>query len=179
MLSRDARRPLAARLIGGQEMFALDDLSRLFNLTVREDALAGGLTVAVGTQTIVLSPQQPLASVAGRMISLPAAPVHDGRVWYVPVDFVGRALAPVYGTRLELRKPSRLILLGDIRMPRVAARVEPIGTLTRVTFDVAPPTPHTVAQEGSRLLLRFDADALDAALPAGPVDRIAAGGPPR
>jgi len=168
VLSRDARRPLAARLIGGQEMFALDDLSRLFNLTVREDALAGGLTVAVGTQTIVLSPQQPLASVAGRMISLPAAPVHDGRVWYVPVDFVGRALAPVYGTRLELRKPSRLILLGDIRIPRVAARVEPIGTLTRVTFDVAPPTPHTVAQEGSRLLLRFDADALDATLPAGP-----------
>ena len=29
------------------------------------------------------------------MISLPAAPVHEGRVWYVPVDFVGRALAPV------------------------------------------------------------------------------------
>ena len=168
VISRDARRPLAVRLIGGQEMFALDDLSRLFNLTVREDALAGGLTIAVGNQSIVLSPQQPLASLAGRMISLPAAPVHEGRVWYVPVDFVGRALAPVYGTRLELRKPSRLILLGDVRMPRVAARIEPIGSLTRVTFDVAPPTPHTVAQEGSRLLIRFDADALDAALPAGP-----------
>ena len=168
VISRDARRPLAVRLIGGQEMFALDDLSRLFNLTVREDALAGGLTIAVGNQSIVLSPQQPLASLAGRMISLPAAPVHEGRVWYVPVDFVGRALAPAYGTRLELRKPSRLILLGDVRMPRVAARIEPIGSLTRVTFDVAPPTPHTVAQEGSRLLIRFDADALDAALPAGP-----------
>ena len=60
-------------------MFALDDLARLFNLTVREDAAAGGLTVAVGNQTIVLSPQQPLASVGGRMISLPAAPVRDGR----------------------------------------------------------------------------------------------------
>ena len=127
----------------------------------------------------MLSPQQPLASVAGRMISLPAAPVHDGRIWYVPVDFVGRALAPVYGSRLELRKPSRLILLGDIRMPRVAARVEPIGSLTRVTFDVAPPTPHTVAQDGSRLLIRFEADALDAALPAGPSTDIAAGRPRR
>ena len=41
VLSRDARRPLAARTIGGQEMFALDDLARLFNLTVREEALAG------------------------------------------------------------------------------------------------------------------------------------------
>ena len=154
VLSRDARRPLAARLVGGQEMFALDDLARLFNLTVREEALAGGLTVVVNGQTIVLTPQQPLASVAGKMVSLPAAPVRDGRTWYVPVDFVGRALAPIFGSRLELRKPSRLILVGDIRMPRVAAHVEPIGSLTRVTLDVAPPTPHTVAQDGSRLLIR-------------------------
>ena len=36
-------------------MFALDDLARLFNLTVREDAAAGGLIVTAGAQTIVLS----------------------------------------------------------------------------------------------------------------------------
>lgn len=84
VVSREARRPLPVRVIGGQEMFALDDLARLFNLVVREDATAGALTVTAGAQTIVLSPQQPLASVAGRMISLPAAPVRDGRAWYVP-----------------------------------------------------------------------------------------------
>jgi len=163
VISREARRPLAVRVVGGQEMFALDDLARLFSLTVREDTAAGALTVASGAQTIVLSPQQPLASVAGRMISLPAAPVRDGRAWYVPVDFVSRALAPGSTTRIELRKPSRLLLTGDIRMPRVAARVEPLGSLTRVTIDVAPATPHSVAQDGSRLLVRFEADALDAA----------------
>jgi N-acetylmuramoyl-L-alanine amidase len=163
VVTRDARRPLAVRVIGGQEMFALDDLARLFNLTVREDAAAGGLTVSSGAQTIVLSPQQPLASVAGRMISLPAAPVKDGRAWYVPVDFVTRALAPVSATRIDLRKPSRLVITGDMRMPRVAARVEPLGSLTRVTIDVAPATPHTVTQDGTHLTVRFDADALDAA----------------
>ena len=156
-------------------MFALDDLARLFNLSVREDALAGGLTVSAGSQTIVLSSQQPLASVAGRMISLPAAPVRDGRLWYVPVDFVSRALAPISPVRIELRKPSRLILLGDIRIPRVAGRIEPLGSVTRVTLDVAPPTPHTVTQEGSRLLIRFDADALDAALPATPPNDVLQG----
>jgi hypothetical protein len=31
--------------MGGQEMFALDDLARLFSLSVREDAAAGGLTI--------------------------------------------------------------------------------------------------------------------------------------
>ena len=73
VISRQARQPLPVRVVSGQEMFALDDLARLFNLTVREDAAAGALTVNAGGQTIVLSPQQPLASVAGRMISLPAA----------------------------------------------------------------------------------------------------------
>jgi N-acetylmuramoyl-L-alanine amidase len=163
VVTRDARRPLATRIMGGQEMFALDDLARLFNLVVREDAAAGGITITSGSQSVVLSQQQPLASVAGRMISLPAAAVRDGRSWYVPVDFVSRALAPVHSAKLELRKPSRLVLVGDVRMPRVAARVEPLGAVTRVTLEVAPPTPHTVTQEGQqRLIVRFDADALDA-----------------
>ena len=163
VVTRQGRQPLAVRTMNGQDMFALDDLARLFNLAVREDALAGGLTVSAGTRTIVLSPQQPLASVAGRMISLPAAPVRDGRLWYVPVDFVSRALAPIASTRIDLRKPSRLIIVGDIRMPRIAARVDLLGAITRVTLDVAPATPHTVSQDQSRLLLRFDADGLDAA----------------
>ena len=166
VLSREGRRPLPARTINGQEMFALDDLARLFELTVKEDALAGGLTVSVRGQTIVLSSAQGLASIGGRLISLPAPPAREGRSWFVPVDFVSRALAPLLGTPLELRKPSRLILLGGIRMPRVAGRIEPLGSLARLTLEIAPATPHTVVQEGSRLLVRFEADALDAALPA-------------
>jgi len=167
VVSKEGRRPLAVRVVSGQEMFALDDLARFFGLTVREDAQAGAITVTSGAQTIVLSPQQPLASISGRMISLPAAPARDGRTWFVPVDFVSRALAPVATARIELRKPSRLVLLGDIRMPRVASRVEPQGSLTRVTIDVAPATPHTVSQDGQRLVVRFDAEALDADLRGG------------
>ena len=146
-------------------MFAVDDLARLFGFTTREDTIAGGLTIAVRGQTIVLSPGQELASVGGRLVSLPAPPVRDGRAWFVPVDFVNRALAPVAGTRIELRKPSRLVIVGDIRVPRIAGRIEPQGPNARMTLDVAPPTPHTVTQEGNRLVLRFEADALDAALP--------------
>jgi N-acetylmuramoyl-L-alanine amidase len=165
VLSREGRRPLAVRVIGGQEMFAVDDLARLFGLALREDTIAGGLTITVRNQSIILSPNQELVSVAGRLISLPAPPVREGRAWFVPLDFVSRALGPVVGTRLELRKPSRLVILGDLRVPRVAGRVEPQGSLARVTFDVAPPMPHTVTQDGNRLLLRFEADALDATLP--------------
>ena len=146
-------------------MFALDDLTKLFELTVREDNLAGGLTVTARAQSIVLTPGQSLASVAGRLISLPAPPARDGRSWFVPVDFVPRALGPALGIPVELRKPSRMILVGGVRVPRVAASLEALGALARLTLDVAPQTPHTVAQEGSRLVIKFEADALDAALP--------------
>jgi N-acetylmuramoyl-L-alanine amidase len=147
-------------------MFALDDLTKLFELTVREDNLAGGLTVTARTQSIVLTPGQSLASVGGRLISLPAPPARDGRSWFVPVDFVPRALGPALGIPVELRKPSRLILVGGVRVPRIAGSVEALGPLARLTLDVAPQTAHTVAQEGSRLVIKFEADALDAALPS-------------
>jgi len=166
VVSREGRRPLPARTMSGQEMFALDDLARLFNVVVREDAAAGGLTVAVGTETIVLSQGQSLASLNGRLISLPAPPVRDGRTWYVPVDFVSRALAPALGGRVDLRKPSRLIIVGDIRAPRIVGRMESLGNLARLTLDIAPATPHNVVQEGTKLTVRFEADMLDAALPA-------------
>jgi N-acetylmuramoyl-L-alanine amidase len=165
VLSRDARRPLPARSVGGQEMFALDDLARLFDLTLREDVAAGGLTVSTRSQTIVLSAGQPLASVGGRLISLPAPPTREGRTWYVPVDFVSRALGPALGTRIDLRRPSRLIVLADVRMPQIIGRIEALGALARLTLDVSPATPHTVTQEPGRLVIRFEADALDAALP--------------
>jgi N-acetylmuramoyl-L-alanine amidase len=175
VLSREGRRPLAARMVSGQEMFALEDLARLFELSVREDAAAGGLTVTVRNQIIVLSAGQSLASVGGRLISLPSAPVRDGRTWLVPVDFVPRALAPLLGSRVELRKPSRLLLLGDIRAPHIAGRIEPLGSLARLTLEVAPATAHTVSQDGPRLIVRFEADMLDAVLPATTAPELIAG----
>jgi N-acetylmuramoyl-L-alanine amidase len=168
VLTREGRRTLAVRLIGGQEMFALDDLAKLFDLTMREDALAGGLTVSTKTQTIALTAGQALASAAGRVVSLPAPPVKEGRAWLVPIDFVPRALGPALGTRVDLRRPSRLIVTGDLRVPRITARIEPQPSLVRITLDVLPATPHTVTQEPGRLLVRFDADSLDATLPASP-----------
>jgi N-acetylmuramoyl-L-alanine amidase len=169
VLSREGRRSLAVRTISGQEMVALDDLAKLFELTTREDTLAGGLTISTKTQTIALAPGQALASVGGRVVSLPAPPTREGRAWFVPVDFLPRALGPAMGTRLDLRRPSRLIVVGELRVPRITARAEQLGGGARLTFDVSPATPHTVSQEGSRLLIRFDAEALDATLPASPV----------
>ena len=67
----------------------------------------------------MLTPDQALASVAGRLVSLPAPPSRSGRRWLVPVEFISRALALIYDARLDLRKPSRLLVVGDVRVPRI------------------------------------------------------------
>jgi N-acetylmuramoyl-L-alanine amidase len=151
-------------MVGGQEMVSLDTLAATFGVTFREDTLAGAVTVSYRTSTIILTPDQALASVGGRLVSLPAPLTRAGRDLLVPVEFINRALGLVYGARLDLRKDSRLLIAGAIRVPRVTSRYEPSQNGTRVIFDVIPPTAVTVAQDRDRLLVRFEADWLDAAL---------------
>jgi N-acetylmuramoyl-L-alanine amidase len=153
--------------VGDQEFVALDDVAPMFQLNVREDAL-GAITATYKGRTIVLTPDQPLASVSGRLVSLPAPPRRSAtRRWLVPVEFI-RALTLVYDAKLELRKPSHLVIVGDLRVPRVQVHFEPSaasgqasGSGGRLTIDATPPTPGTVAKEGDRLTVKFDADALD------------------
>jgi N-acetylmuramoyl-L-alanine amidase len=163
VLSRDARRPIPIVVVGGRDYVPLDDLATLFQLTVREEA--GAITVTYRGRTMVLTPEQALASVAGRLVSLPAPVVRAGGRWVVPVEFTNRVLAPAYDTKLELRAASRLLIVGELRVPRLAMRYDPVGTGARLTIDATPQTANVVTQETGRLTVRFDADALDAAIP--------------
>jgi N-acetylmuramoyl-L-alanine amidase len=176
LLSREARRVIPVAAIGDQEFVALDDLAATLQLTVREER--GALTVSYRGRTIVLTPDQALASVAGRLVSLPAPATRAGGRWVVPLEFVDRALAPIYDTRLELRRASRLVVIGDLRVPRVTIRTEASANATRLTIDATPPAASSIAQEPGRLLIRFDADALDVAIsgfqPQGPVGIVQA-----
>ena len=136
MLAQGVRRTLPSTLIGSQEYVALDDLAPPFQLNVREEA--GSLTVTAGSRTIVLTPDQPLASLSGKLMSLPAPPVHSGRRWLVPLEFLNRVLGPSLGTNVDLRKASRLIVVGDLRVPRVVVRHDGSATQARVTIDITP-----------------------------------------
>ncbi len=164
LVSRDGRRPVSLTVVGDQEFVALDDLAAAFQLTVREES--GAVTVSYKNRTIVLTGEQPLASISGRLISLPARPMRSGSRWLVPVEFISRALATIYDTRLDLHRPSRLLIIGDIRVPRLTIRHEPLGNAARVTIDATPRTISAISQDGSRLTIRFDADALDVTPPA-------------
>ena len=163
ILSREGRRSIPIAMVADQEFVALDDLTSIFQLTTREDA-SGAVTVSYKGKTIILTPDQALASVSGRLVSLPAALTRNaGRRWLVPEEFISRALTLIYDARLDLRKPSRLLVVGDVRVPRLTVRYETVGpTAGRLTIDAVPRALSTVTQDADRLTVKFDADALDA-----------------
>ena len=109
------------------------------------------------------------ASVAGRLGPLPAPPSRGAaRRWLVPVEFISRALALVYDGKLDLRKPSRLVVVGDVRVPRLTFRYDPLGASGRLTIDATPRALATITQDGDHLTIKFDADALDTSNPPMP-----------
>jgi N-acetylmuramoyl-L-alanine amidase len=161
LLSKDSRRAVATTTVNEQEYVALDDLAGVFQLAVREEP-GSMLMVTYKGKTILLTQDQPLGSVGGRVFSLPAPPIRSNRRWLVPVDFIGRALALVYDSKITLRRPSRLVILGDLRVPRVQVRYEAgAGQAARLTIDATPRTGSTVSQDGDHLVVKFDADAID------------------
>ena len=166
VLSPDAKRAIPLSVVGGLDMVSLDDLASLFQLAIRDER--GALTVSYKGRTIVLTSNQAIASISGRLISLPAPPARVGNHWLVPLDFISRALLPIYDARLELRRTSRLLIVGDLRVPRITVRQEVVGAITRVTLESQPRSEAAVAPDGTgRLTVKFDADAIDVALPPG------------
>ncbi len=165
LVAADGRRAIQAAVAGGQDLVRLDEIAAGLQLTVQEDRASKALTVSRGLNVVVLSLDQPLASTGGRVMSLPVAPIRDGQRWWVPPDIVGRAFGAVAGVRVEVRKASRVILVGDVRVPRLAIRQEQAGSASRLSIDISPRAAYSIAQEPRRLLVRFDADGLD----AGPI----------
>lgn len=159
ILSTEGRRALPLAVVNNQDYVAVDDLAAPFGTAARE--VAGGLTITVRGRTIVVTADQNVVSVGGRLVSLPAPPLRRDDRWYVPVDFLPRALSLALDQPLDLRRPSRLLISGDLRVPRVVARTEAGSTGTTVTFEITPVTTARVSSEGGRLVVQFDADALD------------------
>ena len=175
IISKEGTRTLSIVAINNQDYVALDEVATMFGLTLREDRLAGGVTATSGARSIIITADQPVVSVAGRLVSLTAAPQRQGNRWLVPIDFLQRAVGPTLDTRIEVRRASRLVVVGDVRVPRVTARVEPASGHATVVFEMTPATATRVTLEGGRINVHFEADALDLTLPTvGPQEFLQA-----
>ncbi len=169
--SPEGRRSLSVRATGSRErlVFSLAQLGGLFGLKFTEDFLAGGLIIETRGERIISVPGQSFVQVAGKIVSLDGPIERDGNTWQVPFDFLQKALGPAVGQAVVVRRPSRLILVGDVRVPQITGRVERTATGGRVVLQVQPAAPRRVLREGTRLVIRFDAVALDATPISGAV----------
>ena len=98
VLSRDGRKPLPITTINNQDYVAVDDINTVFGTTSREDRLAGGLTVTLRGRSIVVTADQNVVSVSGRLVSLPSPPLRRDNRWFVPADFLPRAMFSILGS---------------------------------------------------------------------------------
>lgn len=162
-------RTLPFRTDGNVDVVALEQVASLFGLTLAEDAVVGGLTVRGRGQTILLIPGQAFASIGpGRIVSLPAPVAREGDAWYVPIEFLRLAVGPALNTRVDVRRSSHRIVVGDVRLPQVAAHFERQGPAGRLVLNVQPATPHAVARQGDQIRVTFDAVAVDLTPPTDP-----------
>jgi len=69
--------------------------------------------------------------------------------------------------RLDVRRNSRLIVVGDARVPVILARFERQGPNGRLLIESQPATSRRVSRETSRLIVRFEAEGIDAGPIAG------------
>ena len=160
LVSSDGRQTIRTVRTRQRDMVALDDLAEIFGLEIKESETRTA-TVSSGGQVIILTADQQLVSVAGRLVSLRVAPRRADGQWLVPLDFLSRALDPVLDASLELRERSRLVLIGDVVVPRVSGRYRPRGGGGDLALEVIPSTPYTVDGIDGQLVVRFEADALD------------------
>ncbi|HKE85857.1 MAG TPA: N-acetylmuramoyl-L-alanine amidase [Vicinamibacterales bacterium] len=181
LLSREGRRPIPTMTRGGRELIALDDVAALFQVTVRGDSLARAVTLTYRGKTIIASADQPMTSVDGRVVALPGPVVQAGQRWLVPIEFLSRALGPIYDQRITIRPSARLVIVGDLRVPHVSARIDMAGPPTHATFLVTPASRVTATTEGNRVLLRVEGDAIEPTFPpsaAGLIESIHLGDQP-
>ena len=161
LVTREDRRPLPTVRMDGRRMVAVSQLAASFDLTIADTPQPGRLTLMRGDRIIVLTANEGLVSVAGQLVALPSPPLERDGEWYVPIDFIGRAVALVHDEPVELRRRSGLVLLGAVRVPQVVARYQRSGRQSRLRLMVTPATEYVVEQDGNRLVITLDADALD------------------
>src|SRR3990172_8990022 len=120
----ETRRTLVVRTTTTPEMLALEQLAGVFSLTFTEDRSANGLVIGTKGDRILAFPGQAFVRAAGRVVALAGPVQRDRSTWLVPLDFLTKALGPAIGEPIVVRRSSRLILVGNVRVPEVSAKIE-------------------------------------------------------
>jgi N-acetylmuramoyl-L-alanine amidase len=173
MYTPEGKRNLVVRA-GSPETFSLEQLAAPFGLTFSEDRVANGLVITTRKGRIVAIPDQSFIQVSGRGVVGLDGPIRRERnSWVAPIDFLVKGLGPAIGEPVVIRRSSRIILVGNVRLPQVGGKIEKTAGGARVVLTIQPATPHRVTRDGNKLTVRFDAVALDVTALTGFISEFA------
>jgi N-acetylmuramoyl-L-alanine amidase len=167
VLGLDTRKLLPIRSFGTADLVPLDQVAAMFGVTTTEDRLTASVTITAKGQRIVLTSGQSLASVGGKLVSLSGPATHDRAGWFVPVDLLSRILGPALNLHIDVRRPSHLIAVGATGVATVTTRIERVAAGARVTVETDSGVGHRLARDGNRVLVQFDAPAIDGSATTG------------
>jgi N-acetylmuramoyl-L-alanine amidase len=163
----DTRKLLPIRPFGTADLVPLDQVAAMFGVTTTEDRLTASVTITAKGQRIVLTSGQSLASVGGKLVSLSGPVTHDRTGWFVPVDLLSRLLGPALNLHIDVHRPSHLIAVGATSVAGVTTRIERVASGARVTVETDSGVGHRLTRDGARLLVQFDAPAIDGSATTG------------
>ena len=167
VLGLDTRKLLPIRPFGTADLVPLEQVAAMFGVTTTEDRLTSSVTITAKGQRIVLTSGQSLASVGGKLVSLSGPVTHDRTGWFVPVDLLSRILGPALNLHIDVRRPSHLIAVGATSVAVVTTRIDRVASGARVTVETDSGVGHRVTHDGNRVLVLFDAPAIDGSAMTG------------
>jgi len=158
------RREIAPVVRGEAELLPLVDLLQGLPIVVTPEPRGGAVTLSAEGHKVTLYDRKSLASVDGDLRLLSSNVLQEGGRWLVPVDSVPRLLSPLLRKKAEWRAPQRMLLIGNVSVPRITVNTTAGGDTVRVTLESTEKVPFRVAQEPGRVTIAIPRDAVDVSL---------------
>lgn len=161
LLLEGQRREIVPVSRGDVEMVPLDPLIQGLGVGTHADVAAGAITLAYQGREVSLFNKKSLASVGGDLRLLSGAVLLEGSQWLVPVESVARLLGPLLGKPVVWRPASRVLLLGNVGVPRVTVTTYVSGDVVRVVLDASEKVPFRVLQHEGRVTVAIVRDLIE------------------
>ena len=132
---------------GDVELLPIDQVIAGLEVTLVSDAAGGTATLSYHKREAGLYNKRSLASVQGDLRLLSAPVLLDEGHWLVPTDSIPRLLGPLLDTKVEWRAASRVLLIGNVVIPRVTVSTFVTGDTARVVLEASEKVPFRVEQQ--------------------------------
>jgi N-acetylmuramoyl-L-alanine amidase len=161
VLLEGQRREVLPVARGDAEYVPIEQVLPAVGVRIHSDPAGGAVTLSTQGREVALYNKKSLASVGGelRLLNAPAL-LEDGR-WQVPVESVARLLGPLLGVPVDYRKASRVLVIGNVSVPRVSVTSFVSGDSVRVVLEASEKVPFRVLQEEGKVTVSVTRDLVD------------------